>query len=89
MRTARRATQSYRTSAVPRRGPDSEFDSPSDQMEAVRSELDDLHSRISHHLEQAKHGTKQDGPTKASVIFRALATSFGSYHHKDRQFNLG
>lgn len=48
---------------------------------------DDLHTRISHYLEQAKAWHEAGDSQKASIqLLRVLSTSFGIYHHKDRQF---
>jgi hypothetical protein len=48
---------------------------------------DDLHTRITHYLEQAKVWHSAGDSQKASLqLPRVLSTSFGIYHHKDRQF---
>lgn len=48
---------------------------------------DDLHTRITHYLEQAKVWHEASDSHKAYIqLPRVLSTSFGIYHHKDRQF---
>jgi hypothetical protein len=48
---------------------------------------DDLHTRITHYLEQAKAWDEVENASNAALqLPRVLSTSFGIYHHKDRQF---
>lgn len=58
-----------------------------DAIDGIDISDDDLHSRITHYLEQAKAWHASGNPGKASLkLPRVLSTSFGIYHHKDRQF---
>lgn len=59
-----------------------------DAIDGIDVSDDDLHTRITHYLEQAKAWNEADKLSEKAAIQlpRVLSTSFGIYHHKDRQF---
>jgi hypothetical protein len=58
-----------------------------DAIDRIDISDDDLHTRITHYLEQARAWHEAGNSEKASLeLPRALSTSFGIYHRKDRQF---
>lgn len=58
-----------------------------DAIDHIDISEDDLHTRIAHHLEQARAWHEAGDSQKALLqLPRVLSTSFGIYHRKDRQF---
>lgn len=59
-----------------------------EELEAERSDQDELHDRVAHHAAQLKAWLRLDEPARAEgSVNGLLQTSFGIYHTEDDQFD--